>query len=98
MNKIDHIMSLILDSYIIVLDADKETLSKIKHLKYVDGYYEWIDLETIEQVESTRNIRINITEEKCFQLRFKFKDGHEHIVKPDFEIDYFGVSEKKGKK
>lgn len=64
-----------------IIEVDNATLAQLRKLRDRTGKYLWMPEPNYKDMPGTlMGIPISIAKGKCFQIRFIFADGHEHIV------------------
>ncbi len=64
-----------------IFEMDSSTLAQVRHLCDADHVYLWTPEPNYTSMPGRLiGVPISISKDKCFQLKFIFKDGHEHVI------------------
>jgi len=67
-----------------IWEMDRETLGDLRRRKDCQGEFLWAPSPNYTRKPGTiLGIEVSIAEDKCFQLRYEFPDGHSHVIKMD---------------
>ncbi len=67
-----------------IFEMDSSTLAQVRRLHDAQGVYLWTPEPNYKTMPGRlMGVPISISKDKCFQLKFLFIDGYEHVIALD---------------